>query len=102
MTTIYVCGAYRSRWGLLGILWHIWKARQAMKKLSRDGYCVFCPHTTWAFMNHRPSRFWLDCGLEMLKKCDAIYLMRGWYLSEGSLFEVQSAQILGLTILREE
>lgn len=100
---VYICGAYRSRWGLPGVLWHIWKARQATIRLAEQGYVVFSSHLNWGlFDGHRDIRFWLDCGLKMLERCDAIYLMKGWTESNGSCAELERADELGLKIMWEE
>ncbi len=99
---IYICGPYRSRWGLPGILWHIYKARRAAVRLSEKGYVVFTPHLNWGlFDGHQPDKFWLGCGLAMLVKCDTIFLLKGWHKSKGSLAEVNKALDLKLEIVHE-
>ena len=45
---------------------------------------------------------YIDKGLEQLKECDAIYMLRGWELSKGALLERSYAQTVGLTIMYED
>jgi hypothetical protein len=95
---VYIAGAYRSR-TLLGRILNIWKARQASIKLSKLGYCVFCPHTNWGLLDrHNNVQFWLDCGLKILPKCQIIYMLKGWENSEGAKVEFDVARDYGLKV----
>jgi len=77
-------------------------ARMESIKLSKEGWCVLCPHLNWAhFDGHCPDEFWLKCGMEMLKCCDAIYMLNNWASSEGATQELKAAQTLGLEIYYE-
>jgi len=96
---VYVAGAFRARtqWG---IMQNVRKAEDASLKLWKLGYAVICPHTmTQHFQNECPDTVWLDGCLELLKRCDAIYLVEGWQTSEGSLAEYKLAKELGLVII---
>ena len=96
---IYVAGAFRAKtqWG---IMQNVRKAEDASLKLWKLGYAVICPHTmTQHFQNECPDEIWLDGCLELLRRCDAIYLVEGWQDSEGSLEECELAQELGLVII---
>lgn len=97
---IYISGAYRSRYGVIGRLINIWKARRAAVELARQGYCVFCPHLNWGlFDGHREDEFWLKCGLKMLPKAQIIYMLKGWGRSEGAKSEYQMALKRGLKVI---
>ncbi len=96
---VYIAGAFRAKtqWG---IMQNVRKAEDASLKLWKMGYAVICPHTmTQHFQNECPDNVWLDGCLELLKRCDAIYLVEGWENSEGSVEELKIAQELGLVIM---
>lgn len=96
---VYVAGAFRAKtqWG---IMQNVRKAEDASLKLWKLGYAVICPHTmTQHFQNECPDGVWLDGCLELLGRCDAIYLVEGWHQSEGSLAEYKLARELGLVII---
>ncbi len=99
---IYVAGAFRAptQWG---IMQNVRKAEDASLRLWKKGYAVICPHTmTQHFQNECPDELWLEGCTELLKRCDAIYLLTNYAQSEGSLSELVVAKSLGLKILYEE
>ncbi len=101
MKIIYVAGAYRAKteWGLIQ---NIRKAEQAAIKLWQEGWAVICPHKNTAhFGGLCPDNTWLDGDLEMLKRCDAIYMLRGWEKSKGATAEHQLAIKMGLEVYFE-
>ena len=96
---IYIAGAFRAKtqWE---IMQNVRKAEGASLKLWKLGYACICPHTmTQHFQNECPDKVWLDGCLELLKRCDAIYMVDGWTESEGSLAEYKLARELGLAII---
>ena len=44
----------------------------------------------------------LDGDLEILKRCDVIYMLKGWYRSQGSTAELELAKKLKKEIIYEE
>ena len=96
---VYVAGAFRAKtqWE---IMQNVRRAEDASLELWKLGYAVICPHTmTQHFQNECPDEVWLDGCLELLRRCDAIYLVEGWQCSEGSLVEYELAKELGLIIM---
>ena len=96
---VYIAGAFRAKtqWG---IMQNVRKAEDASLKLWKLGFAVICPHTmTQHFQNECPDKVWLDGCIELLKRCDAIYLTDGWLESEGSLVEYKLARELGLVVI---
>ena len=96
---VYIAGAFRAKtqWG---IMQNVRKAEEASLKLWKLGYAVICPHTmTQHFQDECPDKIWLDGCLELLRRCDAIYLVRGWIESEGSQEEYKLAKELGLAFM---
>ena len=98
---VYVAGAFRAKtqWG---IMQNVRKAEDASLRLWKEGYVVICPHTmTQHYQGECPDKVWLDGCLELMRRCDAIYLLKGWELSEGSWQEYRLAKELGLVIIEE-
>ena len=101
ITVVYVAGAFRARtqWG---IMQNVRKAEDASLRLWKLGYAVICPHTmTQHFQDECPDELWLKGMIELLKRCDAIYMVEGWQISEGSIAELQVAKDRGLKIFYE-
>ena len=101
MKVVYVAGAFRAKtqWG---IMQNVRNAEDASLRLWKQGYAVICPHTmTQHFQDECPDRVWLEGCLEILRRCDVIYLVKGWQESEGSKEEYQLAQQLGLEVIIE-
>ena len=111
---IYVAGHYRAK-TIFGKILNIIKAYITAIRISNKGFIVFCPHMNTAlfdiFCKH-DDEFWLKAGREFLAKCDAIYMMKGWENSKGSIDENLDAteihnipvyySIEDIDVLREE
>ena len=94
MKIVYIAGAYRSRFGIVGRAWNISRARKIAKLLWRMGFAVVCPHSNSAFMDGcAPDGVFLRGDIEMLKRCDAIVLMPGFAQSEGAVEEYFAANL---------
>ena len=102
MKIIYVAGAYRakSEWELCQ---NIEASRQASARLWAQGWAVISPHMNTAhFGGICPDQSFLDGDLEIIKRCDAIYMLKGWEISSGSVTEHKLAMDIGLDIFYEE
>ena len=96
---VYVTGAFRAKtqWG---IMQNVRKAEDASLMLWKSGYSVICPHTmTQHFQSECSDEIWLKGCIELLKRCDAIFLVEGWENSEGSKEELKIARELGLIVM---
>ncbi len=101
MKVIYVAGPFRSD-SAWGIEQNIRRAEESALELWLDGWAVICPHTnTRFFQGAAPDDVWLKGCLEILARCDAIYMIKGWANSSGSLSELAMATKLGLKVLYE-
>lgn len=101
MRLIYIVGPYRAE-DTVGISRNIRHAREAAKRLWALGYAVICPHSNTAHFDGVVSdRAFIDGGLEMLTRCDAVYMLKGFWNSSGSLEELELAKELELDIIYE-
>ena len=99
---IFVSGAYRSKYGIIGRAVNIWKAYQVARRLVRQGYSCYIPHMNTALMDGLQSEDWfLEATLKMLPKCQIIYMMKGWENSEGAKMELLEADKRGMDIIYE-
>ena len=102
---IYVAGKYTGKSDWETYL-NIHKAKVAAKRLWDEGWAVICPHANTAFFSgeedHEVDRLkWIEGDLEMLWRCDAIYMLRDFRKSRGAMEEYRQAQLRGLEILLE-
>ena len=97
MRVIYVSGAYRG-----DVAANIEHARQAAIRLWETGWIVLCPHLNSAHMESLcGEEMFLTGDLELLKRCDAIFMLNNYKTSAGGLKELALAKKLGLDIFYE-
>lgn len=104
MKVIYVAGPYRARTAV-GVGLNILRARRAALFVWQHGGVALCPHLNTAFFDgHAPDETWLKGDLELLKRCEAVWLIGGWTRSVGAITESAAAECLRLPRLqtREE
>ena len=99
---IYIAGKYRAATEH-EVYQNIQTAREwAMKWCQVDGWYPVTPHMNSAFFgglcdDHK----FLEGGLEMLRRCDAIFMIPGWEDSVGSKAEHYEAMQLGIRVFYE-
>ena len=98
---IYVSGPYRSstEWGVED---NIRRAEVSAVKLWQEGYAVFCPHKNSAHLGGIvPDNVFLAGDLEILKRFDIIFMLKGWEQSIGACIELHTAQEHCLEVMYE-
>lgn len=106
---IYIAGKYSSKNDLKSeIQDNIYKARQSQVKLYTLGWNVFCPHQMTAnfddytIVNPKLNyEFWMKIDQEWLAMCDAIFMLKDWENSSGSVREHEYARQHNLKIFYE-
>lgn len=76
---------------------NIMHARTEAEKMWLDGRAVICPHMNTAWFEG-PRQLYIDGDLEILSRCDGIFMLTGWESSEGAKGELDLAKRLGLKI----
>ena len=102
MRLIYLAGSYRSE-TLNGVFENIMHSRRKALKLWREGWAVISPHCNSMFMDGADdAEVFLDGDKEILRRCDAIYMLKGWQESEGAFFEHRMAIQMGKEVYYED
>lgn len=103
MKVIYVAGKYRGE-SEAEVFDNIIHARSAALRLWGEGWAVICPHTNTMFMGSRlgGDEKFIKGDLEIVARCDAIYMLKGWGDSVGATKELGVAEDLELEIYYEE
>lgn len=99
---LFVSGAYTG-----DVEKNIAKAEEVSIGLIRAGFHVVTPHKNIAGYEKYEDgtlnkRTWMDMCFNILKRCDAVYVMDNWKNSEGAKEEIAYAEKLGMIVLYEE
>jgi len=91
MRVVYVAGKYRG-----ANAWEVHRNVSAAEhwafQVATLGAMPLCPHTNTAnFDGTLTDRFWLDGTMELLRRCDAIFLTPNWLESTGARGELLEA-----------
>ena len=100
MKVIYIAGKYTGKCEN-DVYTNIQTARIEAEFVWAMGGMAFCPHMNSAFMGGiTDNQNFYEGDIEMLKRCDAIYLITCWQDSWGASREKELAEKLGMTILK--
>ena len=105
MKVIYIAGPYTSNKGIQGVVRNIRRAEYWAKQVWREGGVALCPHLNTALFDGLPDtalKTWLDGGLELLRRCDAILVQGPWKTSPGTMAEMALAKKLGKPVFNIE
>jgi hypothetical protein len=100
---VFIAGCFRSKWGLAGRIINTIKAVIVARRLSKQGYTIFCPHLNALFIDSVGTD---EVGrmkdLKVLAKCHVIYMLKGWRDSVGACEEFKEAWVRGLDVWYED
>ncbi len=98
---LYTAGPYSSPDGDHGIRNNIRTASAIALEGWRAGWAVFCPHKNtrdFHLETDIPWETWIDGDLSILRRCDALLLLPGWWASPGALIEKRCATENGIPV----
>ena len=103
MKIIYVSGPYRAPTEQLRFQ-NILNARDAAVKLWQKGWAVICPHLNTMHMGGimGNDEIFLDGDVEIVKRCDALFMLEDWHESKGANVEFAVAYNRSLPIYEQE
>ena len=100
MQVTYIAGPYTNA-DMFIQCQNIRHARDVAQRMWLEGKAAICPHLNTAWFEGDRQIF-IDGDLEILSRCDSIYMLKGWRGSEGAKGELDLARRMGLAIGYEE
>lgn len=98
---IYIAGPFRGATPL-DVRRNVEHARDLGLGVAQAGGYPVIPHTMTAeFDKQLTDAFWLDGTMELLRRCDGIFLSHRWERSTGARAERDEAVRLGLAVFEE-
>lgn len=99
MKLIYIAAPYSTADPIEQQL-NVQAARYAGHKLAQEGFYPVMPTVNTAGFNGANSdvEFWYDGTLELMKRCDAVYVLDGSHNSIGVQREIKVAKKLGMHV----
>ena len=95
MKLVYVAGKYSGN-----VETNIKHAEKVSIDLIRQGYAVITPHKNTAYYDIDYDTI-IKMDLEILSRCDIIYMLKGWEESKGAKIEYDFARKEGINIFYE-
>lgn len=92
MKLIYVAGPFSGE-----TAWDVEKnvrnAEQAGWRIAEQGGMPVIPHANSRFFfGQFTAQFWYDGTMELMRRCDAIFVLPGFQNSKGTLAEIEEAE----------
>ena len=95
---VYVACSYRTDDPVEREL-HIKAAQHIGYKLAKDGFYPVMPTVNTAYFDRiGDDRFWLSSTMELMRRCDVVYVVEGSHESKGVQAEIKEARKLGIPI----
>jgi hypothetical protein len=101
MKVVYVAAPYRAPtpWG---VEINIHRAKRAALEVWHAGAVALCPHANTAhFDGEAPDEVWLAGTLELMRRCDAVYVPGPRNISAGMRAEIDEATSLGMPVFMD-
>ena len=96
---IYIAGKYRGA-NEDEIRANIRKSEQKAAEVWKKGAVAVCPHKNSAFMSGIiPEEAFIEGYMDLLLRCDALYLVDNWQASTGARLEVKQALAYNIPVL---
>lgn len=101
MKVIYTSGPFSDVDNIHGIEAKIIEASKWSLLLWALGFAVICPHKNTKDYQHEKTIHydtWINGDLEILRRCDAIFMLPGWEGSKGACKELAEAKRIGIEV----
>lgn len=107
MLVVYIAGPFRAsnpdtgKSDAWGVHCNVIRAMQAALEVWKHGAVALCPHSNTMFFQDAhgvQDKVWLDGDIELLRRCDAVFMVPGWQISSGATAEKKFAEDLGLSV----
>lgn len=98
MKVVYILGPYRAstEWE---VTQNIRRAEAAALAVWSMGMCALCPHKNTAYFGGAADdSIWIEGGVELVRRCDAVLCIDGWERSAGSQVEHRAAVAAGVPV----
>ena len=86
-------------------IYYMFKAIRVGIKLMKSGHDVYIPHLSLMIDMISRKKFsysrWMELDQNIMQRCDAIFFMKNWAFSLGSVTEFRLAQNLNLELMYE-
>lgn len=99
MKIIYFAGPFRAdtAWGIEKNVRRV--EEQAVLMVEKFGIMPLIPHANTRFFHGLGTdELWLEGTMELMRRCDAIYMCPGWEQSDGSQAELAEAEVMGIPV----
>lgn len=102
MKVIYIAGPYTGT-DVYDTHMNIQEAEYYAAAVWEHGGAALCPHKNTAYMDGITSydKFLEGC-IEMMRRCDAVWLMLNWEESKGAVREMEVAKAENLKVLKNQ
>lgn len=95
---VYVAGPYRAKTPFQ-IAGNVRRAMECGLDVMNMGFTAMIPHANTAGMDGELSdEYFLESTKELMRRCDAVFVMPNWARSEGARGEVVEANRLGIPV----
>lgn len=96
MKVVYIAGPFRGA-NAWEVEQNIRRAEEYAFKVWGMGMAALCPHTNTRFFDGTlTDDIWLEGTKELLRRCDAMYVLPGWTESAGTKGEMVVAEEMGI------
>lgn len=100
---VYVAGRFRDSSPWLVHQNAIVAEQRAAIVTRYEGLVAVCPHLLTKNLDSlRDERYWCEATLEIMRRCDALFVGPGWEDSRGTLAEIREALQIGKPVFFEE
>ncbi len=98
MKVIYIAGPYRAK-NAWEVELNIRRAEALSLEVWEMGAACICLHVSSRYFDGiLPFKVWINGDLEILRRCDAVFLVPGWKDSIGASLEYEVARGLDIPI----